>query len=59
MADLPAHPDSADGPGTGSDRAAMTGGPRRKAMAGIAVAVVLVVLMLVLHLAGVFGPGSH
>jgi hypothetical protein len=58
MADLPAHPDS-PGEGAGPDDAALTGGPRRKAVIGIAVAVVLAVLMLVLHLAGVFGPGSH
>jgi hypothetical protein len=59
MADLPTHPDTGDAPDPGPDHAAMTGGPRRKAMAGIGVAVVLLVLMVVLHLAGVFGPGSH
>ena len=59
MADLPAHPDSADDPGAGPDHAALTGVPRRRAVIGIAVAAVLVVLMLALHLAGVFGPGSH
>jgi 4-hydroxybenzoate polyprenyltransferase len=59
MADLPAHPDSADDPSAGPEHLAVTGRPRRTALLGVAVAVVLVVLMLVLHLAGVLGPGSH
>jgi hypothetical protein len=58
MADLPTHPDTDDPSGQEPDRAGTAGGPRRGAMAGIALATVLVVLV-VLHLTGVVGPGSH
>ncbi len=58
MADLPAHPETDDG-GAGPDPASATGGSRRRAIAGIAVAVVLVVVFAVLHLTGVLGPAVH
>ena len=60
MADLPAHPETAGGPEAGPDSAPSPGGrPGRPAVVGIALAAGLVVLMVVLHLVGVFGPGSH
>jgi hypothetical protein len=60
MADLPAHPDTGDSPDTGSGLAAPPQSrPGWLAPAGVALAVGLVVLMVVLHLLGVFGPGSH
>ncbi|MEZ0067277.1 hypothetical protein ABIA32_003290 [Streptacidiphilus sp. MAP12-20] len=59
MADLPTHPDAGDNTTEAPESALTPRGPRGKALAGIALGVLLVVLMLVLHLAGVFGPGSH
>ncbi|MFC1417724.1 hypothetical protein [Streptacidiphilus cavernicola] len=60
MAELPAHHDTGDSPDGGPVLAAPPGGrPGWLAPAGIALAVGLVVLMVVLHLLGVFGPGSH
>jgi hypothetical protein len=56
MAELPAHPDSDD---TGADRARTPGGPRWPAVAGIALALVLVAGLVVLHLTGILGPRAH
>jgi hypothetical protein len=55
MADLPTHPDTEDA----SDRTATSGTPRWAVIAGIAVVVALVVVMIALHVTGVIGPGSH
>jgi hypothetical protein len=54
MAELPQHPE-ADGAG---DQAPPRAAARRVYMLWAA-GVGLVVLMLVLHVAGVFGPGTH
>ena len=60
MADLPAHPDTGTGPEAGPDSASPPGSRRtRPAAVGIALAIGLLALMVVLHLLGVFGPGSH
>ena len=60
MADLPAHPDTGSVPEPGTDSASPPGGrPGRPVAVGVALAAGLVVLMVVLHLLGVFGPGSH
>lgn len=59
MADLPTHPESDDPSGQGSGRAGIAGGPRRGALAGIALVTLLVVAILVLHLTGVIGSGTH
>ena len=60
MTGLPTHSDTGDGPEAGTESAPAPGGrPTWKAGTGIALALGLVVLMVVLHLAGVFGPGSH
>jgi hypothetical protein len=56
MADLPEYPDG--GHGVGDDREPRPATPRRIYVLWIA-AIGLVVLMLVLHVAGVFGPGGH
>ena len=57
MADLPSHPDSDSG--VGRERRPGTGRAGWKAIAGIVVAVVLIVVFVVLHLTGVLGPGQH
>jgi cytochrome b561 len=55
MPELPSHPDT----GATPDRRPAAGGPRWKSVIGVAVAVVLIALFLVLHLTGVLGPGEH
>ncbi|MBJ7594278.1 MAG: hypothetical protein JF886_05335 [Candidatus Dormibacteraeota bacterium] len=57
MAELPRFPNP-DEDAVG-ERASTTGRPRWVAVVGIGVAVGLVVLVVVLHLTGVIGPGSH
>jgi len=56
MADLPEYPDG--GGKVGDDREPRRATNRGTYLLWIA-AIGLVVLMLVLHLAGVFGPGGH
>lgn len=56
MPDVPAHPDTTDG-GLPDHRAAANRPWWLYALAAVVVA--LVVLMVVLHLTGVIGPGSH
>ncbi len=57
MADLPAHPDTGDGADQTPDR--LGGRPRRLPLIGIVVVAALVVAVIVLHVTGVIGPGSH
>ena len=59
MADLPSHPDSDHDGGVGPGRGSTAGPPRWRSVAGIIVAIVVVVLFVVLHLTGVLGPGGH
>jgi hypothetical protein len=54
MAD-PQYPDTGD---TG-ERGTATSTPRRVLVLGITVAIVLILLLVVLHLTGVLGPGAH
>jgi hypothetical protein len=60
MADLPTHPatddDGSAGPGHGGPT---TGRPRWVSVAGIVMAILLVLLLAVLHLTGILGPGGH
>lgn len=57
MAELPRHPDASDGGGAPDGRTS----PHRPRRAYVFVLVIVaaLVLMVALHLAGVFGPGSH
>ncbi len=56
MADLPPYPDTGD---EASDRQSASSAPRWMAMLGIAIAAVLVLLLVILHLTGTLGPGAH
>jgi hypothetical protein len=56
MADPPRYPDTGDDSGDGqSARSA----PRWLTVLGIAIAIALIVLFVVLHLTGTLGPGAH
>ncbi len=57
MAELPRFPNPDND--TMAERTSTTGRPRWLAAVGIGVAVGLVVLVVVLHVTGVIGPGSH
>jgi cytochrome b561 len=59
MADPPSYPDSGEDTRVGPDRESATGTPRWLSVAGIIIAIVLVVLFIVLHLTGILGPGAH
>jgi hypothetical protein len=48
-----------DEPAVSPERRSPTGTPRWISVLGIAIAVGLVVLVFVLHLTGVLGPGAH
>ena len=51
--------DTRDDPGVGPGRGSDPGRPRWVAVLGIVIAVGLVLLVFVLHLTGVLGPGAH
>jgi hypothetical protein len=55
MADPPSYPDT----GAGPDRGSASSTRRWVPVLGIVVAIVLVLLLVVLHLTGVLGPGAH
>jgi hypothetical protein len=59
MANLPTHPDTDDSSGQGPGRAQTAGWRRWGAVIGVALVAVLIVAMVVLHVTGVIGPGSH
>jgi hypothetical protein len=60
MADLPSHPGTDDDTSAGPGRGARPAGrPRWVPVAGIVIAIVLVLLLIVLHLTGTLGPGGH
>jgi hypothetical protein len=59
MADPPSYPDSGDDTGVGPDRGSASSTPRGVPVLGIVIAIVLVLLLVVLHLTGVIGPGAH
>jgi len=58
MANLPSHPDSDDAR-TGPNVHSMTSRPRWQTALWIIIPAVLLVAFIVLHVAGVFGPGEH
>ena len=62
MAGPPSYPDTGStsqgsGPTPGSGQ--RTGWPRWKTAAAAAIVIALLAAMLILHLTGTFGPGSH
>jgi hypothetical protein len=59
MADPPRYPDTGEDTGVGSDHGAPTGKPRWVSVLGISIAIGLVLLLVVLHLTGILGPGAH
>jgi hypothetical protein len=59
MADPPRHPGTEEDTGVRPDRGASRPAPRWAIVLGIIIAIALVVLMVVLHLAGTLGPGAH
>jgi hypothetical protein len=59
LAHPPHYPDTGDDSGMDSDRIPATGAPRWISVVGIIVAIGLVLLLVVLHLTGVIGPGAH
>ncbi len=59
MADQPSYPDTGEDTGVGPDRGSATGTQRWVPVLGIVIAIVLVLLLVVLHLTGVLGPGAH
>ena len=59
MAAPPPYLDTGDDTGARPDRGSTTGTPRWVSMVGVAVAVGLVLLLVVLHLTGSIGPGAH
>jgi hypothetical protein len=59
MADLPAHPETGDGPGLGPGSESIAAKPRWKTTAWIVLGVVVVVVFIALHLTGVIDPGGH
>jgi hypothetical protein len=63
VADLPPYPGSqsetGDDTGVGSARSSPASRPRWQSALGIVVVIVFLVLIVVLHLTGVLGPGLH
>jgi hypothetical protein len=57
MSDLPPHPDANGDSGAGSDRGLTASTPRWVYVFGI-IAIILILLFVILHLAG-GGPGGH
>jgi hypothetical protein len=60
MPDLPSHPDTgSSGAPPGPDLGSGSRRSRWKTIAGIAAALLVLVVFVVLHLTGVLGPGEH
>jgi hypothetical protein len=59
MADPHPDPDSGDNTGVGLSRGSATRTPRWVPVLGIVITIGLVLLLVVLHLTGVLGPGAH
>jgi hypothetical protein len=59
MADPFPYPDSKGDTDVGPDRGSPNGRPRWVSMLGIVIAIVLLLLIVVLHLTGILGPGAH
>jgi hypothetical protein len=59
MVDPPHYPDTGEDTGGRRDRGSASRTPRWVLVLGIVIAIVLVLLLVVLHLTGVLGPGAH
>jgi hypothetical protein len=59
MADSPRDPHAGDDTRVGPGRGSAAGTPHWVPVLGIVIAIVLVLLLVVLHLTGVLGPGAH
>jgi hypothetical protein len=59
MAYPPPDPDGGDNTGVGPSRGSATSTPRWVPVLGIVIAIGLVLVLVVLHLTGVLGPGAH
>jgi hypothetical protein len=59
MADPPYYPDTDDDTVVGPDRGSAPDTPRWVPVLGIVFAIGLVLLLVVLHLTGILGPGGH
>ncbi|GEM_PF-1845448 len=63
MSDLPPYSgtgdDTSNDTGVGHDRRSTTSTPRWVSVLGIVIAIVLLLLIVVLHLTGILGPGLH
>lgn len=58
MTEPPSHPETDDTGGV-PERGATTGLPRWMSVLGIVIAVALVLIVVVLHLTGTIGAGTH
>jgi hypothetical protein len=59
MGDMPSHSETEEDARGGSDGGPAPSTPRWVPMVGIVIVAALIVLIVVLHLTGVIGPGSH
>ena len=59
VAGMPPYSDTDDQRGAGPTRGATAGTPPWVYVLGIVLAIALVVLVIVLHLSGILGPGLH
>ena len=59
MSEVPQYPGGRSTPAQADDQSELAPRSRRAIVVGTALVVLLVVLVIVLHLTGVLGPGEH